>query len=86
MADTTEDPMTSLRCLVVDDHPFQRKVVRTMLLRLGINQVTEASDGKEALERVGAEPPDVVFCDLQMPSMDGVELLRHLGQGGYEGG
>lgn len=78
--------MTSLRCLVVDDHPFQRTVVRTMLLRLGINQVTEASDGKEALERVGAEPPDVVFCDLQMPSMDGVELLRHLGQGGYEGG
>ncbi len=78
--------MTSLRCLVVDDHPFQRKVVRTMLLRLGINQVTEASDGKEALEQVGAETPDVVLCDLQMPSMDGVELLRHLGQGGYEGG
>jgi len=72
--------------LVVDDHPFQRKVVRTMLLRLGINQVTEASDGKEALEQVGAETPDVVLCDLQMPSMDGVELLRHLGQGGYEGG
>jgi len=86
MSGMTEDHMSSLRCLVVDDHPFQRKVVRTMLLRLGISQVTEANDGKEALERVGVEAPDVVLCDLQMPSMDGVELLRHLGQGGYEGG
>jgi CheY-like chemotaxis protein len=43
MADTTEDPMTSLRCLVVDDHPFQRKVVRTMLLRLGINPAFRTS-------------------------------------------
>lgn len=86
MPETSENVFSSLRCLVVDDHPFQRAVMRKVLLRLGVGDVEEAGDGKEALERVEAEAPDVVLCDLQMPSMDGVELLRHLGQKTYRGG
>ena len=80
MPEMSESDFSSLRCLVVDDHPFQRTVMRKVLLRLGIGNVDEAGDGQEALNLLDAGCPDVVLCDLQMPSMDGVELLRHLGQ------
>ncbi len=86
MPEMSESNFSSLRCLVVDDHPFQRTVMRKVLLRLGIGNVDEAGDGQEALNLLDAGCPDVVLCDLQMPSMDGVELLRHLGQRGYRGG
>ncbi len=70
-----------LTVLVVEDDDFQRRTMARMLRSLGALQVMEARDGKQALAAL--LPParvDVVVCDLDMPEMDGMEFLRHLGQ------
>ncbi len=72
-----------LTVLVVEDHDFQRRTVARMLRSLGAETVMEAGNGRQALELIGgatAVPVDLVICDLNMPEMDGMEFIRHLGQ------
>lgn len=71
----------SLSVMVVEDQPVQRKIAVRMLLSMGIRNVLEANDGESALARIAEldEPVDVIICDLNMPGMDGVEFIRHLG-------
>ena len=80
--DVLSVPLRSLRFLVVDDDPDQRFLVARTLSRMGMADVVEASSGRTALEALaGADRPvDVVISDLQMPDMDGMELIRHLGE------
>jgi len=72
--------VTSIRVVVVDDHPFYREGVKSMapLVDPGIEIVGEASDGATALEVVARELPDVVLMDLSMPGMGGLEATRLL--------
>jgi diguanylate cyclase (GGDEF)-like protein/PAS domain S-box-containing protein len=63
--------------LVVDDTKANRDVVATLLSYKG-HRVIEAADGIEALSRVRAEHPDLVICDMLMPTMDGYEFVRRL--------
>ena len=74
-----------LRFLVVEDHGFQRWIVANMLEGLGARYVFSAADGKAALELIaGREPPiDVIITDLDMPGMDGMEFIRHVGAANY---
>ncbi|HMC15624.1 MAG TPA: EAL domain-containing response regulator [Albitalea sp.] len=74
----------SLRLLVAEDHDFQRRVVIGMLERLGVQTIHEAADGRAALDVIQdpARPVDIVISDLEMPGMDGMEFIRHLGQAG----
>lgn len=69
-----------LKILVVDDQIEARTMMRNMLLELGITQIFEASDGREALEFIDAafDFVDLILCDWNMPQMNGVELLRQL--------
>ena len=64
-------------CLVVDDSKVIRKVARHILETLNF-QVSEAGDGREALESCLASAPDVVLLDWNMPVMTGMEFLRAL--------
>jgi EAL domain-containing protein (putative c-di-GMP-specific phosphodiesterase class I)/FixJ family two-component response regulator len=77
--------ISELHFLVVEDHGFQRWIVANMLEGLGARYVFSAGDGKAALELLAArEPPiDVVITDLDMPGMDGMEFIRHLGEARY---
>lgn len=61
--------------LVVDDSAFQRKKVCKMLERGGY-QSCQAEDGRNALRVIEEESPDFILCDLNMPNMGGMELLR----------
>jgi len=72
----------NLGLIVVEDHDFQRQVALSFLAQLGVRQVIEASDGREALERIRTAPwpVDVALCDLDMPGMDGVQFIRHLAE------
>jgi EAL domain-containing protein (putative c-di-GMP-specific phosphodiesterase class I) len=71
----------NLVALVVEDDGFQRRTVARMLRALGAREVLEARDGKVALASMRARAPvDLVVCDLDMPEMDGMEFMRHLGQ------
>jgi two-component system chemotaxis response regulator CheB len=69
--------MNIVRVLVIDDSAYVRKVFRQILLRSPfIDVVGTARDGAEALELVEELNPDVITCDLNMPTMDGVEFVR----------
>ena len=76
--------LEDLRFLVVEDHGFQRWTLELMLQSLGARTVYSAQDGQEALEvlRHMDPPVDVVITDLNMPGMDGIELIRHAGDMG----
>ncbi len=64
------------RVLVVDDEHFMRKVVRTLLMSMGIGTVFEAADGLDGLEQIRRERPDVVIVDWNMPQLDGPGFVR----------
>ncbi len=67
--------------LVVEDDDFQRRTIARMLRSLGASEVQETGDGRQALASIrDSAPVDVVVCDLDMPEMDGMEFIRHLGQ------
>jgi two-component system, LytTR family, response regulator len=63
----------------VDDEPIARSVLREELDDLGEAEVIgEAANGREALDQIQNLAPDVVFLDLQMPGMNGLEVVRNL--------
>ncbi len=64
--------------LIVDDDPFIRKLVATTLGDVGDFQLVEARDGREALELALVEPPEIVFLDIEMPQLDGIEACRRM--------
>jgi EAL domain-containing protein (putative c-di-GMP-specific phosphodiesterase class I)/ActR/RegA family two-component response regulator len=70
----------NLSVLVVEDHDFQRRTLVRMLLSLGARHVHEASDGNQALLLLRNTAIDVMICDLSMPNMDGMELIRHMAE------
>ena len=61
--------------LVADDDPHLREVVRYALSQAGF-PVEEAVDGKDALSRVRARPPNLLVLDIMMPELDGLEVCR----------
>ena len=65
------------RALVVEDNAVNQKVAKRMLEQLGC-RVDVASDGREALQMVESVPYDIVFMDVQMPVMDGLQATTRL--------
>ena len=65
------------RVLVVDDSPIVRDLLSELLSSVGLN-VRVAGDGAAALQSLAESPVDLIVCDVEMPVMDGFELLRRL--------
>lgn len=70
-------PIVDAQILIVDDEPAARYGMRKALKSVSA-QVQEAEDGLAALELINASQPDVVLCDINMPKMNGLELLKTL--------
>jgi EAL domain-containing protein (putative c-di-GMP-specific phosphodiesterase class I)/ActR/RegA family two-component response regulator len=82
-----------MNILILDDDPFALKLLSRQLQSLdlaahGYRDVVPCDNGVDAVELLEAQPESIhlVFCDLQMPGMDGVEFVRHLVRTRYRGG
>jgi two-component system chemotaxis response regulator CheY len=64
--------------LVVDDDPFIRGLILTTLEDVARFQLFAAADGEEAVAMAGRERPDLVFLDIDMPRLDGIEACRRM--------
>lgn len=72
--------IAQLSVMVVEDHSFQRSIALRLLAGLGVERAYEAAHGREALDRLEQllDKPDVVLVDLDLPEMDGIELIGHI--------
>jgi len=69
-----------MKILIVDDEPLARERIREMLKKqTGIELIAEAENGGEAVKSIKTHQPDIVFLDIQMPDMDGFQVLETLG-------
>ena len=68
------------KIIIVDDEPFVRTGFKMSVdwEKYGFQIVAEASNGREALAEIERCCPDVIFTDIKMPVMDGIELIRHV--------
>lgn len=69
--------VSKAKVLIVDDQPQMRALVRTALEKLPV-EIVEASDGKEAMQLIETEQPDLLLSDYQMPNWDGLTLCYKL--------
>lgn len=68
-----------VRILVVDDNPAVRHYLRALLEQQSTWRVCdEARTGREALQRVEKNPPDVILLDFQMPDLNGLDVARYV--------
>ncbi|KZM44129.1 hypothetical protein OA92_05345 [Marinomonas sp. SBI22] len=68
----------SMTILVVEDHDFSRKQTLAMLLRVGFENVLSAKNGDLAIERLNQHKIDLVITDINMPSMNGMTLIKQI--------
>jgi CheY-like chemotaxis protein len=64
--------------LIVDDDPFIRKLIATTLEDVSGFELLQAGDGEEAVELAGRESPQIVFLDIDMPRLNGIDACRRL--------
>jgi len=69
---------TSMPILVVDDYKTMIRIIRNLIKQLGFNEVDEATDGTEALQKLRAKKYGLIISDWNMEPMTGYELLRHV--------
>ena len=73
--------MVKLKTLIVDDEAELRKSVASILKNTNLNiefEVEEASNGKEALDKVKLNPYDLILMDVRMPEMNGLDALKEI--------
>ncbi len=72
----------TVRAAIVDDEPLARQRIRNLLLEApDVEVIAECANGKDAIESLEASPPDLLFLDIQMPEIDGFDVLQAIGVG-----
>ena len=72
-------PLKKMRCLIVDDNDMARLMLSQLVTQTGLLEVIgECRDAMEAHQQITRHAPDLVFLDIEMPGMSGIELLRSL--------
>jgi two-component system chemotaxis response regulator CheY len=66
-----------MKFLVVDDSSTMRRIIKNSLQRIGFNDVIEAENGKDGLEKL-AGGADIILTDWNMPEMDGLEFVKNV--------
>lgn len=74
--DKTDQDFSQLKILIVDDSRFYRLVIMSALAPFRLTNVTEAADGKDALEALRTQDIDILLVDYEMPEINGADLIR----------
>jgi two-component system, chemotaxis family, chemotaxis protein CheY len=74
------DPLnfSSMSFLLIDDQPYSRRIVRSMLIAFGCREIYETVNGAEALELVRTVRPNIIITDLVMPVISGLRFVNTL--------
>lgn len=75
----------NLKVLIVEDHQFQRKAMVHMMSKLNVAYIEAVCDGKQAISLIDVIDFDIIICDLMMPHLDGLGVLRDLSKRHYTG-
>jgi two-component system chemotaxis response regulator CheY len=84
-ASRVEEITRGLRVLVIADNPYLRKLVRSLLVNVGVKHIDEVADGLAGLEAVRIFEPDIAIFDWDLPLLSGAELVRILRTPGVHG-
>src|SRR6187549_2523567 len=72
----------TIRAAIVDDEPLARRRIRNLLTEApDVEVIAECANGKDAIESIEESPPDLLFLDIQMPEIDGFDVLQAIGVG-----
>lgn len=66
------------KIIIVDDAAFMRLNLKQIMEGLGHEVIAEAENGKEAIEKYKNKKPDIIFMDITMPEMDGIEAVEKI--------
>jgi CheY-like chemotaxis protein len=67
---------SSIRMLIAEDNPYLRKLIRNLLVNVGIKNIDEVTDGLAGFEAIKSFEPDIVILDWELPLLNGRELVR----------
>jgi len=70
--------LAEIRILAVDDSPTMRRIIVNSLKKAGFSNVTEATDGKDALAKMKVDSYDFIITDWNMPEMDGMTFVTNI--------
>ncbi len=84
---TTPISRNALKVLLVDDDSFQLELISGILEGMGLTDVTQASSGEQALQKLSGDQQrfNLILLDLHMPGMDGFKFMESLGTVGFNG-
>jgi two-component system, LytTR family, response regulator len=72
----------TIRAVIVDDEPLARRRLRSLLAAAeDVQIVAECANGRDAIRAIETSPPDLLFLDIQMPELDGFDVLQAIGVG-----
>lgn len=75
---------STLRILIVDDDHLMLTLLTGVLKQEGYTLIDRAKSGREALEKCAENPPDIIFMDIEMPEMNGIETMQALHEQGVK--
>jgi CheY-like chemotaxis protein len=70
--------MSTKNLLVVDDSATTRMLISLTLKKEGVYRIVEVSNGREAVDKLSVEPVDCVLTDINMPQMNGLDLISYI--------
>jgi two-component system, LytTR family, response regulator len=72
----------TIRVVIVDDEPLARRRIHSLLMEAqDVEVIAECANGRDAIQAIEESPPDLLFLDIQMPELDGFDVLQAIGVG-----
>lgn len=69
-----------LQCVIIDDEPLAREILEEYLQKTGVTGAVQFSNARDAVTYLQTHEPDVLFLDIEMPEMNGIDFLKSLAQ------